>query len=200
MFENLAGRKASFLDYDKYSKFAVVAPYRPDKKDFIFQVRSFDLNRQPGEISFPGGKMEAGETPEQAGVRETTEELLVPQKNIDIIAPLDVLITPFDSIVYPFVANLNDYDCTYSSDEVHEIFTVPFDFFLDNPPTVHYNKVDLTPSNKDFPYELLGVKSYPWRTTEHPVLFYQYEDKVIWGMTAQFINNLVDLYRKNGGG
>jgi len=44
---------------------------------------------------------------------------------------------------------------------------------------------------------LIGGENYPWYTAKHPVLFYLYEGKTIWGLTAQIIQNIVKLYRQS---
>ena len=44
----------------------------------LFEVRSKRLEMQPGEICFPGGRIESGETPERAALRELWEELRIP--------------------------------------------------------------------------------------------------------------------------
>ena len=43
----------------------------------LYEVRASDLDRQPGEVCFPGGQIEAGETPLEAALRETEEELAI---------------------------------------------------------------------------------------------------------------------------
>lgn len=199
MFESLAGRKPRHLDYDKYKRYAVMAPYMPDTNAFLFQVRSDKLNRQPGEICFPGGRIEKGETPLEAGIRETMEELLVKRDSIRVIAPLDILTTPYYSVIYPHLMELTDYSGTFNPDEVAEVFSVPFEFFLKNEPKVYYNQITVQPEDHDFPYELLGTEPYPWGTARYSVLFYQYERWVIWGMTARFMHTIVKLYREEEG-
>jgi len=159
-------------------------------------VRSKKLNRQPGEICFPGGYIEDGETPLEAALRETTEELLIPRESISVTAPLDVLISPFCSVIYPFLADLTGYRYTFHEAEVQEVFTVPFDFFLHNEPTVFYNQVAVTPEDPAAQYEFLGVESYPWGKSRYSVLYYRYHNRLIWGMTARFTNNIVKLYRE----
>ncbi|MDG2702973.1 CoA pyrophosphatase, partial [Vibrio parahaemolyticus] len=41
----------------------------------LFEVRSLTMRKQPGDISFPGGKLDGGETAQEAALRETYEEL-----------------------------------------------------------------------------------------------------------------------------
>lgn len=195
MFEHLVGRKPRYIDGEKYRKFAVIAPFVPETEEFVFEVRSDYLKHQPGEICFPGGHVEPGENALQAAVRETREELLVAEESIEVIAPLDRLTTPYYTLVFPFLANLHGYKGTFSTDEVKETFTVPFAFFLENEPMIYYNEVSVRPLDDSFVRDLLQRESYPWLSAEQSILFYQYRGKVIWGMTAKFVKNIVDLYR-----
>ena len=59
----------------------------------LFEVRQAGI-RQGGEICFPGGMIEEGETAEEAAVRETAEELLIPAEKIEVIAPMHVMSGP----------------------------------------------------------------------------------------------------------
>ncbi|MGI6154053.1 MAG: NUDIX hydrolase [Christensenellaceae bacterium] len=195
MFKKLAGRQPKILEHAHYKKYAVIAPYLPDTGELLFEVRAAHLPHQPGETCFPGGRIEQGEVPEQAAVRETTEELLVDAGQIEVVAPLDYLVSPFYTIVYPFVANLHSYTGTFSKDEVGEVFTVPFRFFLETPPEVHLNHIQAFPDEPDEVHSLLDVDEYPWMNAKSPVLFYRYRNKMIWGMTAKFVHNIVELYR-----
>ena len=54
-------------------EFAVLAPLvRVDgETHLLFEVRALHMRRQPGEVCFPGGQIEEGETPLEAAVRET---------------------------------------------------------------------------------------------------------------------------------
>lgn len=53
----------------------------------LFEVRSKRLEMQPGEICFPGGRIESGETPETAALRELWEELRVPSRQVTLLGP-----------------------------------------------------------------------------------------------------------------
>ena len=55
----------------------------------VYELRAMSLRRQPGEISFPGGKMEKGESPRYAAVRELCEELLIPSHNVQLFGDMD---------------------------------------------------------------------------------------------------------------
>lgn len=199
MFQHLTGRRPDFIDGDLYRKYAVLVPFLPETEELLFQVRAKSLNRQPGEVCFPGGRIEAGESPREAAVRETVEELLVPAGSIEVLAPLDILVSAYASVVHPYLAVLRDYGGTFSPSEVQEVFRVPLWFFLDNPPRIHKCRVTTEPADADFPYDLLGVERYPWGSALYPVLFYEYQGRVIWGMTAKFVHNLVELYRQTPG-
>ena len=194
LFSKLSGRQPRILDQDDYKCFAVIAPVLAGTDSLLFEVRADSLSKQPGEICFPGGFIEDGETPLEAGVRELAEELLVSPGDIEIVAPLDILLTHYGLMIYPFLGYLSGYGRTFSPDEVKEVFTVPVKYFLDNDPATYINKT-LIKTSDNFPHELVGGDNYHWRSGKMPVLFYQYHDKVIWGLTARIVKNIVDLIR-----
>ena len=57
----------------------------------LYEVRSETIS-QPGEVSFPGGRIEAGESPQEAAVRETHEELNIPTEAITVLGEIDYLV------------------------------------------------------------------------------------------------------------
>ncbi|SHI12544.1 NUDIX domain-containing protein [Sporobacter termitidis DSM 10068] len=193
-------RRVSLIGEDRYKKYAVLVPIveTPDGRSLIFEKRAGSLRRQPGEICFPGGKLEAGETPVSCAVRETTEELRLEPSQIDLLGPGDVFVSPFDIIIYPFVGELRDYGYTFNPEEVAEVIAVPVAFFLKNPPeTFKSTIVGRLPG--DFPYERIpGGENYPWASGSYDVLFYQYGKLMIWGITAYIVQStaaLIDRYR-----
>ena len=54
----------------------------------LYEVRADHMRRQPGEVCFPGGKLETCESAEQCAVRETAEELSIPPSDIQIIGTI----------------------------------------------------------------------------------------------------------------
>ena len=141
--------------------YAVLCPLveRPDGLHLLFEVRSAALHRQPGEVCFPGGRMEAGETPEQCALRETEEELGIPRSAVQLIAPLDYQTGQGSFVLYPLLGRVDPaaVDAMRPSPaEVKETFLVPVDFFRDHPPRVY--SYELVPQvGDDFPYALVGL-------------------------------------------
>lgn len=99
-------RRAGRLEKEKIRRAAVLVPLIQKGGEYhvVFEVRAGSLKTQPGEICFPGGAVERGETPKQAAVRETMEELLINRCQIRVIAPLDVLEAPGAMEISPFLA------------------------------------------------------------------------------------------------
>lgn len=152
----------------------------------LFEVRASNLPDQPGDVCLPGGMIEEGESPEEAAIRETSEELCIDKSQIEDISPAKVFQSPSITI-FPFFARLKNYSGTFSNDEVSEVFTVPLSFFETTKPEKHMVKWNRTP-DEDFPYEkIVGGRNYKWRKQQQAVLFYEYEGHVIWGNTARII-------------
>lgn len=199
IINKVANRTPKPLGIDR--DFAILVPliYVKDELHILYEVRSKKLNTQPGEISFPGGRVEKGETFKDAAIRETMEELNIKRKNINIINSIDYIIMPFNISLYPYVGIIEDInfeDINYSESEVESIFTVPLKFFLENEPE-RYNMGISPQIGDDFPYHLINNgKAYDWRTGIYPVFFYRYKDYVIWGMTARMTKNFVDIIKE----
>ena len=90
----------------------------------LFEVRQTGI-RQGGEICFPGGRIEENETAEEAAVRETSEELLIPREKIEVIAPMHTMTGPGGAKISSCLGILHDYKGTFSKEEVERIFCVP---------------------------------------------------------------------------
>ncbi len=168
-----------------------------NKMHILFEVRSDKLNTQPGEISFPGGRVEKGESYKKAAIRETMEELNINRNNIDIFGELDYISSPFNITIYCFAGIIKNIeskkDIILNTDEVKSIFTVPLDFFVNKEPILHY--VTIKPyTDKKFPYSMIqNGTNYKWRNGKYPIYFYKYNERIIWGITARFIKNFIDI-------
>ncbi|MCT6867662.1 MAG: CoA pyrophosphatase [Gilliamella apicola] len=161
----------------------------------LFQIRSHKLKWQPGDICFPGGKVEIEDiNPEQTAKRETCEELGLSINEITILGQLPKFIATLGMIIYPFVGKIDSIDdLKLNFDEVESIFTVPLEWFKNNQPLHATMQVGHKPDN-DFPYNLLPNRSKNWqKRSEHLVYFYQYNNYIIWGLTAQIIKQFINI-------
>jgi 8-oxo-dGTP pyrophosphatase MutT (NUDIX family) len=169
----------------------------------LYEVRSDELKKQPGEIAFPGGRMEVGETPEQTAVRETCEELCVPESAVRLIAQLDYIVSYSNFTMYSCLGEINAAAITAEPNraEVKDTFLVPLSFFLANEPEAFVNRVAPVIS-KGFPLEKIHFKDgYSWREGRATVPIYTWrdpdsdEERVIWGLTAQLTQHFIELVR-----
>lgn len=183
---------------DSETEYAVLAPLvvRDGALHLLFEVRSDTLSRQPGEVCFPGGRMEGEETPEACALRETFEELGIPPEEITLIAPLDMLVHHGGFLMHPILAYVSPEGLSAmrpGPEEVKEAFTVPLSFFLETLPLTY--SYDLVPDvGDDFPYTLVGcAKDYAWRRGRVDIPIYRWEGKAIWGLTGRIVERLIAL-------
>ncbi len=175
--------------------YAVLCPLieRVDGLHLLFEVRSAAV-RQPGETCFPGGRMEPGETPAACALRETEEELAIPASEIRLLGEGDFHCNQRGFLLHPLVGLVSPAGLAAlrpAPAEVAEVYTVPLDFFRSTPPEVY--AYDLLPQvSPDFPYEALNIpRSYPWSSGRVDVPVWRYEGRVIWGMTARVVRDLI---------
>ena len=66
---------------DATGQYSVLVPLveREGGLSLLYEVRAGSLRRQPGEVCFPGGRLEGAESPEECALRETWEELGIPR-------------------------------------------------------------------------------------------------------------------------
>ena len=165
----------------------------------LFEVRSAGLSWQPGDICFPGGRIDLDDaSPLAAAVRETQEELQVPAETIDIIGPLDYMISPIGVMLYPFAAYIRDFSLVRpNAEEVAEVFIAPLEYLLAVEPMTAHMEVATRPLS-DFPLDMVEASyARDWkRRTTYPVLFYQYGGHVIWGLTARVLYGFLNVCRR----
>lgn len=162
----------------------------------LFEVRSFTLRKQPGDISFPGGQIDSTDSgPLEAALRETYEELGVDPKSINMVGPLSPYIASPSFVVYPFVATLKMDQINYNTDEVEEVFTVPVKWLLNYEPYMHLVSVKPVPS-ADFPFDkIANGTQYQWRARSMEEWFFDYEKYTIWGLTARILKHFIELIK-----
>ena len=157
----------------------------------LFQVRAKTLRSQPGEISFPGGRIDPGEQPKEAAIRETKEELNLSDANIEVIGTLEPLVTPNRSIIYPYVGILTAEEIHPSPMEVDHIFFVALSDLVAAEPIQGEMEWRIRPG-KTVPTDRLANRDAyldrTYKTVEH---FYEHEEYLIWGLTAKILRQML---------
>ncbi|HEX8253414.1 MAG TPA: CoA pyrophosphatase [Thermoanaerobaculia bacterium] len=140
----------------------------------LFTRRSEALAAHSGQIAFPGGSVENGESLERAAVREAEEEVGIPAQRVELIGRLDDLITHSGFLVAPFVGVVQErVSYVIQESEVVEVFEVPLEALLD-------------PRNPE-------VRRVPFREKQFPAYFYHHGPHEIWGLTGRMLKAFLDL-------
>jgi 8-oxo-dGTP pyrophosphatase MutT (NUDIX family) len=155
---------------------AVLVPLVPRESGvtMLLTQRAFHLRHHPGQVSFPGGKIEQEDaSPQAAALRETEEEIGIPAKLVNILGSLGTYQTSSKFHVQPIVALVQpEYQLRICEDEVSDVFEVPLSFLLNDTNRYQFQ----------LPYKKKKV-------TVHAMPF---EGKLIWGATAMMINDLLN--------
>ncbi len=164
----------------------------PLSVDVLFELRSVNLRRSSGEVGFPGGLLEPGEHPYEAALRELEEELGVSPEQVKLLGRLPRMLRRRDELITPYVCQISGrFPLQVQSEEVAEVFTVPLEFLLKQP-MKQASMIEEKHLSGDFPHHLLPKRQ--WRSrSEYPVYYFQYNDKLIWGLTAEIVRRLLAL-------
>ncbi len=141
----------------------------------VFTERAAHLRDHAGQISFPGGRIGAGETAVDAALRETREEIGLPTTEVDVLGVLDEFLTGTGFLIKPVVGYVaaSSFVATPDPTEVASVFEVPLAFIAD-------------PKNVTATYrERLGAR---FRTYE-----LHHSGHRIWGATAAILVNFRDV-------
>ena len=161
---------------------AVLVPLvnRPAGLQVLLTERSAELPDHPGQISFPGGRVEAGDASLAAtALREATEEVGLPSSQVSIIGRLPEYETVTGYRVTPVIGWVEP-PFTLMPDpiEVADVFEVPLVFLLD-------------PANQQRHFRMVGTRRRDYWAIP-------YRERYIWGATAAMLLMLDRMLRENG--
>jgi 8-oxo-dGTP pyrophosphatase MutT (NUDIX family) len=197
--ETLRNRTPGLMDATR--KYAVLVPLvrDGDSLSVLYEVRAGTMRRQPGEVCFPGGRMEGAETPEACALRETQEELSIPPSQVQVLGQLDFIAHRANFILYPILGLVEQSaaaDMRLNPDEVAETFQVPLSHLLSCRPQTYSYPLQPQPG-ADFPYDLLGIsRDYPWQPGQETGSVYPWQGYAIWGLTGRITRHLVQILRE----
>ncbi len=169
-------------------KIAEVRPIRPaavlvpvidhPKPTVLLTQRAQHLPNHPGQISFPGGKIDKGDTdPLAAALRETEEEIGLDRTAVTPIGYLDLYMTTLGYRIVPVIARVAPgFSLTLNTDEVDATFEVPLGFLMDQTNVQRHSR------------DWQGLTRHYYAIT--------FGGRYIWGVTAGILRNLYDrIYR-----
>jgi 8-oxo-dGTP pyrophosphatase MutT (NUDIX family) len=147
----------------------------PRGAEVVLTRRSWALRSHRGEISFPGGRLEPGETPEAGALREAHEEVALDPAAVVVVGRLPALSTVVSlSHIVPVVGRLDRRPALRPAmDEVDRILHVPL--------------VELTAP------EVFREERWGEPPLERVIAFFELEDETIWGATAHILVDLLTV-------
>jgi len=154
---------------------AVLAPLYVDASGAlhaVFTRRRDDLKRHPGEISFPGGRQDPGETLVETALREAHEEIGLPPAAVDLLGALEPTPTFVTNYaIYPFVGLIEPgFAWAVADAEVAQVLELP-----------------LEAVRSGYARRRMVRRGMAFRTDTYLV-----GDDLIWGATARIVADLLD--------
>jgi 8-oxo-dGTP pyrophosphatase MutT (NUDIX family) len=154
---------------------AVLLPIvdRPGGLSVLLTLRASDLRAHSGQVAFPGGKIDAGETPREAALREAHEEIGLEERFVEPLGWLDPYFTGTGFRVAPLVALVEPlFALKVNKLEVAEVFETPFVFLMD---AANHR-----------------LKEREWQGRRRKYYAMPHEGRYIWGATAGILRNLYE--------
>jgi 8-oxo-dGTP pyrophosphatase MutT (NUDIX family) len=147
----------------------------PEGAEVLLTRRAWHLSSHKGEVSFPGGRLEPGETALHAALREAQEEVLLDPRGVDVVGELDHLATVASkSHIVPIVGTLPGRPVVAAgTSEVDRILMVPLVELL-SPDTYREERWGAPPLDRS-------------------VHFFVLDDETIWGATARILVQLLAI-------
>jgi len=141
--------------------------------EVLLTKRSARLKHHPGQVAFPGGKLDAGDADATAAaLREAQEEVGLDPASVDVVGPLPSHETVTGFTVTPVLAMVPAFDPVPEAGEVAEVFAVPFAHLAD-------------PAN-------YAIERRRWRGTWRRYYAVPYGPYYVWGATARILRGLAE--------
>jgi 8-oxo-dGTP pyrophosphatase MutT (NUDIX family) len=162
----------------KSSAVLVVLQNEENVWKLLFTRRGKQLADHRGQVAFPGGHVEAGDSgPLQTALREASEEVGIPSDAVDPLGILDPVDTSTGFRIWPVVCLLSrPVVLKPAFPEVHEFFWIPLAWLMEKGR-----------------WEWKPVSSDTGRSERRAIFFEAYQGRIIWGATAMITYRLIEL-------
>lgn len=170
------------------AKIALVRPIRPAavlvpvvdhaEPTVLLTQRAQHLPDHPGQVSFPGGKIDkTDESPLHSALREAEEEIGLDRAHVEPLGYLDLYMTTLGYRIVPLIARVKPgFTLTLNESEVDNVFEVPLAFLMD--------LANMQRHSRDWQ----GMTRHYYAIT--------FGERYIWGVTAGILRNLYDRIYK----
>ena len=168
-------RRREPAEFGKFRPAAVLLPIvdRPGGLSVLLTLRASDLRAHSGQVAFPGGKIDAGEAPRGAALREAYEEIGLEHRFVEPLGWLDPYLTGTGFRVAPLVALVEpSFALNVNKLEVDEVFETPFAFLMD---AANHRR-----------------EAREWQGRRRNYYAMLHEGRYIWGATAGILRNLYE--------
>jgi 8-oxo-dGTP pyrophosphatase MutT (NUDIX family) len=154
----------------------------------IFTRRSTSLRAHRGEVSFPGGRLDEGESPAQAALREAYEEVALQPSDVQLVGWIHPVLTMVSgSLIMPVLATVGTRPHLVASPaEVERVFDVSL-AELSDPSIFHEER-----------WSIPGRQIPDSPDNSFAVWFFEVEGEMIWGATARMIHELLSIVLLGG--
>lgn len=170
------GSPPSFeMDGARHSAVLVALFDGPLGAEVVLTRRAKHLSSHRGEVSFPGGRRDPGESPAETALREAHEEVMLEPRDVEVVGELDHLATVVSrSLIVPIVGRLRSPPVLRpGTNEVDRIFTVPLAELM-QPDTYR-------------------VEQWGDQEIARSIHFFELDDETIWGATGRILHQLLSI-------
>lgn len=173
--DDAPGGRLPELALSPWRSAAILLPIvdRSEGLTVLLTLRAADLRSHSGQVAFPGGKIDAGETPREAAMREAEEEIGLRERFVEPLGWLDPCFTGTRFRVAPLVALIEpSFALTLNKLEVVEVFETPLAFLMD---AANHR-----------------LEEREWEGRRRRYYAMPYKGRYIWGATAGILRNLYE--------
>ncbi len=159
---------------------AVLMPlvWREDGWHLVFTRRAETMEHHKGQVSFPGGACDPGDSgPEATALREAEEEIGLKPEDVRLLGRLNDIVTSTRYRVTPVVGVLPwPYPLRPAPNEVARVFTIPLRWLAQRE---NYSEQPFTPAGRPRPFPV--------------VVYREYNGEVLWGASARIVLNFLQV-------